>query len=290
MTFKSIFVPMAFEQTAAEVADAGLLLAGAFHAHVMAHHVRQRYATYPPIDFFAAGDATIAATQESHDEATAAFARMMRTAFEERCDKMGAKIVPLSEALKQGGVTASWSDESGLVSLYYSFAARIADLVVTAIPDPREIYLEREIFEEILMQSGAPVLLIPRVGLEALPRRPLIAWDGSLQASRVVRGALPLLQMSEETVLLTIGEADAGTPSLEAAKLWLQRSGVKVTSKSVDWPSGPIAERILNQCEATKADIVVMGGYSHSRLRESLIGGVTMSMLRHSDLPLFLVH
>lgn len=290
MTFKSIFVPVAFEQTAAIVSDAGLLLAGAFKGHVLAHHVRQRYAGYPPADFFpAAGEATAMAL-ESHDEATAGFARMMRAVFEERCDKADAKIVPVSEALKQNGVTASWTEEMGQLALSYSYAARVADLVVTALPDSKDIYLEREILETILIQSGAPVLLVPRDGIEAVPRRPLVAWDGSLQAARVVRCALPLLQMSEEITLLTVGETDPGTPDLEAAKLWLERAGVKVNSKAIDWPSGPIAERILNQGEATNSDLVVMGGYSHSRLREAVVGGVTLHMLRHMDRALLMVH
>ncbi len=290
MPFKTLFVPLAFEDTARTVTDAALLLAGIYQGHVLAHHVRQRYAAYPPIDFYPAGDETTVPALESHDKATAAFARTMRATFEERCDANGARIVPVSEALKQSGVTASWTDQSGQLALKYSTAARTADLVVMAIPDPKEVFMEREVFEMVLMGAGAPVFAVPRSGLDASPRRSLIAWDGSLQASRVVRGAMPLLLQSEETTLLTIGDSDAGTPDLEAARLWLERAGVRVTPRSVDWPSGPIAERILNQCDATNSDIIVMGGYSHSRLRESVLGGVTLHMLRHAERPLLMVH
>jgi nucleotide-binding universal stress UspA family protein len=290
MTFKTLFLPLAFEHTAKTVTDAALSLAGTYQGHVLAHHVRQRYAAYPPMDFYPAGGAATMIAVESHDEATAAFARSMRAAFEERCDVSGARIVPVSEALKQSGVTASWTDQSGQLALNYSTAARTSDLVVMAIPDPKEIYMEREVFEAVLMESGAPIFAVPRSGLDASPCRPLIAWDGSLQASRVVRGAMPLLLQSEETTLLTVGDSDAGTPGLEAARLWLERAGVKVTARSVDWPNGPIAERILNQCDATNSDIIVMGGYSHSRLRESVLGGVTLHMLRHAERPLLMVH
>ncbi|MEO0786237.1 MAG: universal stress protein [Pseudomonadota bacterium] len=290
MPFKSLFVPLAFEETAKASMESALLLAGSFKSHLLAHHVRQRYASYPPMDFFPSGGTASAIVQESHDEATAAFARTMRAAFEEACDRNSAKIVPVTEALKQNGVTASWSEATGHASQDYSLAARIADLVVTAVPAPRDIYLEREIFEALLFQSGAPLMAVPRDGLNALPRRPLVAWDGSLQASRVIRAAMPFLMDSEETTLLTIGETDPGTPGVEAAKLWLERAGVRTTSRTVDWPSGPVAERILNQCDASNADMVVMGGYSHSRLREALIGGVTLHILRHADRPLLMVH
>jgi len=290
MPFKTLFVPMAFEETARTITDAALLMADAFGGHVIAHHVRQRYAAYPPIDFYPTGGTASAIAMEGHDEATAAFARTMRAAFEERCDAAEARIVPLSEALKPKGVTASWQDETGLLALSYSLAARIADLVVTALPGTGGAALERGVFETIMMESGAPVLAVARDGLAAVPRRPIVAWDGSLQASRVIRGALPLLLSSEETTLLTIGETDTGAPSLEAAKLWLERAGVTVTSRSVDWPSGPIAERILNQSNATNSDVIVMGGYSHSRLRENVLGGVTLDMLRNGDRPLLMVH
>ncbi|MEP0316038.1 MAG: universal stress protein [Hyphomonas sp.] len=290
MIFKTIFAPLAFEETANLVTDTALSLAGTFKGHVMAHHVRQRFTEYPPMEFYPTSGAATVLAMEGHDEAAIVFARTMRAQFEERCDAGDVHIVPVSEALKQNGVTASWTEEIGQLPVNYSMAARVADLVVMAIPAAKEVYPERELFESLLMQSSAPVFLTPRSGLAAMPRRPLVAWDGSLQASRVVRCALPMLQESEETTLLTIGETDVGTPSLEAAKLWLERAGVRVKTRSVEWPDRPIAERILNQCDATNSDLVLMGGYSHSRLRENIMGGVTLHMIRHADRPLLMVH
>ena len=265
MIFKTIFAPLAFEETANLVTDT-------------------------PMEFYPTSGAATVLAMEGHDEAAIVFARTMRAQFEERCDAGDVHIVPVSEALKQNGVTASWTEETGQLPVSYSMAARVADLVVMAIPAAKEVYPERELFESLLMQSSAPVFLTPRSGLAAMPRRPLVAWDGSLQASRVVRCALPMLQESEETTLLTIGETDVGTPSLEAAKLWLERAGVRVKTRSVEWPDRPIAERILNQCDATNSDLVLMGGYSHSRLRETIMGGVTLHMIRHADRPLLMVH
>jgi nucleotide-binding universal stress UspA family protein len=289
MVFHTIFVPAAFEATAGSVSDAAIRLAGAFDAHVMALHVRQRAAAYPPIDFYPSVGAASALVMESHDEATAAFARSMRAIFEERCDHADVRIVPLSEIAHRKGVTASWSEQTGLIAPAYSLAARVSDLVVTAMPEPKDGFLEREVLEEILLQSGAPVLLVPRYGLTDVPKRPLVAWDGSLQASRVVRGALPMLRGSEQTTLLTIGDTDEGTPGLEAAELWLQRSGVPVTRRTAD-RNGSIAECIREQAGAVDSDLIVMGGYSHSRLQESIFGGVTHHMLREAALPLLMIH
>ena len=290
MTFKTIFAPLAFEETAKLVSETALLLAGAFKGHVMAQHVRPRFTGYPPMEFYPASASATMMAMEAHDQATSRYARGLRTKFEGLCAALDAHVVPVPEALKQNGVTASWTEEVGQFPLNYGLSARAADLVVMAIPDAKGPHPERELFEAVLMQSGAPVFLTPRSGLSAVPRRPLVAWDGSLQASRVVRAALPLLLQSDETTLLTIGETDAATPSLEQAKLWLERAGVLVTSRHVEWPERPIAERILNQCEASNSDVVLMGGYSHSRLRESIMGGVTLHMIQHADLPILMVH
>ncbi|MEO1746355.1 MAG: universal stress protein [Pseudomonadota bacterium] len=287
---KSFFVPLAFEETAVTAVDAALLLAKSFGGHVLAHHVRQRYTAYPPVDFFPSSGSTQVMISESHDEATAAFARTLRSAFEERCDEAGARIVPVSEALKQNGTTGSFAEETGAMAVTYAKAARVCDLVVTVTPDPKERFMEREIFETILLESGAPVFLTPRTGLAGMPKRPLVAWDGSLQASRAVRASLPVLSNAEVVALLTIGETDEGTPSLEAARCWLERSGVNVAARTVEWPKGTIAERILNQIDATNADLLVLGGYSHSRFQESLFGGVTLHLLKHADIPMVMVH
>ncbi|WP_084397958.1 universal stress protein [Henriciella aquimarina] len=290
MTYKSIFLPLAFQQTTAEVTDFALTLAAAFNAHLLAHHVRQLHDFYPPADFYPADDGAIAKIMSDHDEATAAMAQSIKTVFEARCETAKASIVPEAEALKQNGVTASWRQEIGYPAQSYGLAARTSDLVIMAMPDAKKNSLERDVFEAILFQSGAPVLLIPRSGLDKVPQRPLVAWDGSLQASRSVRAALPLLAPSTTTTLLTVGETDTETPPIDVTKLWLERCGVTVAEKAVDWPHGPVAERILNQCEATNSDLIVMGGYSHSRLRESVIGGVTRDILHHGKYPLLMVH
>ena len=152
------------------------------------------------------------------------------------------------------------------------------------------IFLHTLRLEAVLFQSGGPLLLLPRTGLKALPIRPLIAWDGSLQASRSARSALPLLREAETVTLLTIGQTDEGTPSPEIARRWLERSGAKTVEMAVSAGDGPVAKHLLDQCEASGSDLLIMGGYSHSRLREFFIGGVTRDMLRHGNIPLLLTH
>lgn len=289
MTIRTIFAPIAFEETAAVVVDAALTLAKALHGHVMASHVRQRFEYYPPIAYYPMPFDVSASASEAQSEAASAFARSLRAVFEERCDAAGAHIVPLSEALKQNGVTASWTDTTGMPPTEYGRAARVADLSVIALPSS-SAQLETNLFESLLMESGAPVLLVPRDGLGASPKRILIAWDGSLEAARALRAARPFISDKAEATVMTIGHEDFGTPDVEAARGWVERSGGRANDKTIDWPKGPIAERILNQAEAANADLVVLGGYSHSRMHEALLGGVTRHMIEHADRAVLMMH
>ena len=171
MTFKTIFAPLAFEETAKLVSETALLLAGAFKGHVMAQHVRPRFTGYPPMEFYPASASATVMAMEGHDEAAGRYARALRAKFEDLCAASDAHVVPVPEALKQNGVTASWTEEVGQFPLNYGLSARAADLVVMAIPDAKGAHPERELFEAVLMQSGAPVFLTPRSGLSAVPRR-----------------------------------------------------------------------------------------------------------------------
>lgn len=123
-----------------------------------------------------------------------------------------------------------------------------------------------------------------------MPKRVAVAWDGSLPAARAVSSAMPFLEQAEHVVLVTVGKVDNGAPSCQHAARYLERSGIKAAIEEVDWPKRPVAERILNQAEAHDCDLVVMGGYSHARLFETILGGVTRHMLNHADRSILMAH
>ena len=143
MTFKTIFAPLAFEETAKLVSETALLLAGAFKGYVMAQHVRPRFTGYPPMEFYPASASATVMAMEGHDEAAGRYARALRAKFEDLCAASDAHVVPVPEALKQNGVTASWTEEVGQFPLNYGLSARAADLVVMAKPDAKGVQIGR---------------------------------------------------------------------------------------------------------------------------------------------------
>jgi nucleotide-binding universal stress UspA family protein len=290
MTYKTILTPIMYEETAKAQLESALMIAGAFHAHVHAKHVRQRYTYYPPVAYYPLAPESMVISDEVNEKASEALAAKLRAIFDETSHAAGAHVVPLDEALHQNGVTVSWGDGYGLIQNEFGQFGRIADLSIVTLPGEKTPVLETAVFESLLMSSGRPVLLAPREGLKEVPKRAAIAWDGSLPAARAMQAAMPFLEQAQEVVVVTVGEVDSGTPSCQDAANYLERCGVKASAKEVDWPKRPVAERILNQAEAHTCDLVVMGGYSHARLFETMLGGVTRHMLAHADLSVLMAH
>lgn len=178
--------------------------------------------------------------------------------------------------------------------------ARTADLVIVGRPDPQAGGAdEAHLVEAAFMDSGRPALVLPHAGdrVAAMPpRRAIVAWGGSREAARAVHDALPLLRLAEETIVLIVDARDRGAgagghdePGADLAA-HLARHEVRPRIKRVTSGGTGIGELILAQAGEEGADLLVMGGYGHSRFREMLLGGVTRHVLEHATLPLLIAH
>ncbi|KQQ84751.1 universal stress protein [Aureimonas sp. Leaf324] len=173
-------------------------------------------------------------------------------------------------------------------------ATRLAQLQDVVVMDARSAALLEypEIVEGMLFRSGRPVVLVPEGWDRGPPRTVSIAWDGSIQATRAVADALPILQKAEKVRVVTVtGEKDLGneTPS-ERLAVYLGRHGVQVREEALTAPNGRVADTLRAHFVANDSDMLVMGAYAHSRLHEAVLGGVTRTLLAAAPIPLFLSH
>jgi len=176
--------------------------------------------------------------------------------------------------------------------------ARYSDLLVIGQPDPDEgLPAERsDVAQYVLLNGGRPVLLVPYAGsFDAIGRRAVIAWDGSPEAARAVTGAIPLLRESGLVQVAVfnpeIGYAAHGEEPGADIALYLARHDIKVevarqtTDRHVD-----LGNALLSHVADFGADLLVMGGYGHARLREVLLGGVTRTVLTSMTIPVLMSH
>lgn len=146
----------------------------------------------------------------------------------------------------------------------------------------------------LALACGCPVLLVPDVSTSSrMPQRILIAYNARREAMRAVRDALPLLARARAIEILTIregtDETDAEEPG-QAAQTLLSRHGIASRLSPSNGTTGDVTEAILSRADEFGADLVCMGAYGHSRLREVALGGVTWHMLREATLPVLMSH
>src|SRR5690606_5690160 len=173
--------------------------------------------------------------------------------------------------------------------------ARASDLVVASQADPEwELSGMFDFPERLVMESGRPVLLVPYAGAYGeIGKRITIAWSGKRESARAVFDALPLLKMAGDVTLLCVTSAGDGgqgeLPGTEIAAA-LARHGVKLTVKKSIVEDISVADDILSRLADSGTDLLIMGAYGYSRLREMVFGGVTHHILKHMTVPTLMSH
>ena len=151
--------------------------------------------------------------------------------------------------------------------------------------------------DTLLFEGACPCLVVPHSGKIAPPgKRILLTWNASRESARALREALPLLQSAEEVVVLA-SEPDSsrvdvasGHPHADELMHYLEAHAVAATPTGTGSSDISPTDAIVAQAADMNADLIVMGGYGHARLREFILGGVTHDMLKASPVPLFLAH
>lgn len=171
----------------------------------------------------------------------------------------------------------------------FTTLARAHDLTILDA-EPISLAVDRGLIEAVLTASGRPLIVVPQ-GREAFAGdRIIVAWDGSAKAARALHDALPFLRAAAQVELISVtGEKDLAhtVPGAEIAP-HLTRHGVMVNVLALPAMDSDVAETLRNHAHLTRADMIVMGAYVHSRLREMMLGGTTQSLLKNAPVPLFL--
>jgi nucleotide-binding universal stress UspA family protein len=174
--------------------------------------------------------------------------------------------------------------------------ARYADLAILGQHDPDDPASgPRYLPEEVVLGCGRPVLMLPYIGPPAtFGERVIVAWDASREAARAVNDALPLLRQAKQVGVLSVNPrpwpfAHGEEPGADIG-LHLARHGVRVEVQRIEARDVDVANAILSHLADQSADLLVMGGYGHSRLREFVLGGVTRTILGEMTVPVLMSH
>ncbi|MCP5086658.1 MAG: universal stress protein [Rhodobacteraceae bacterium] len=173
-------------------------------------------------------------------------------------------------------------------------AARFSDLTVLPRPFGEErTETDERITEGALFSDQCPILIVPDDQADVPRNKVVIAWDGGQQALRAAKGALPLLEQADEVDVIIVESKGNGRQQEKIAAdigTFLSRHRINVVIKVIPKSANRMADVIRTHAEEMGANLVVMGGYGHSPLREFLFGGATRNMLKDSNIPILMAH
>jgi nucleotide-binding universal stress UspA family protein len=180
---------------------------------------------------------------------------------------------------EHAGADLEWRSEEGDDVALAGIHGRYADLVIAS----------PELARDLVFGAGAPVLAVP-AGVTAAPaKRVLVAWNGSREAARAVRDALPLLKTAD-SVEVSVIDPPEGRAIGEGLATMLARHGIPVAVREALSQGNDVGAMLLEQAKTGGADLIVMGAYGHSRFREWVLGGATEEVLAESKIPVLVSH
>jgi len=195
-------------------------------------------------------------------------------------------------AVRRHAIGGEWRRARGCMAAEVALHARCADLAVVAREDLGEGGGALDLPESLVLTCGRPIVILPPQGASGPLRRVLVAWDAGAEASRAVAGAMPLLLRAEAVEVLVVDhEGDAPAPGRGPGAdiaAHLARHGVRAELRQLSSGTEGVGRVLLSRAASFGADLVVMGAYGHSRLRERVFGGVTRTALAEAILPVLM--
>ncbi|MCC7271670.1 MAG: universal stress protein [Alphaproteobacteria bacterium] len=294
MTIRTILAPVRGAEGAERAMDAALAVGRKFGAHVELLHVSGDPRDAIPF----VGDAMISAdvideivrkvAEDTQARINRARARFDALVGDHAVRRIEAR--PTRAEAAAGTFSVAWRHLSGREDEVVSGRGRIFDLIVTDRPMADDDGLPEATLEGALLGTGRPIFVAPPGGVPSIGTRVAIAWNGSTAAARAVAAAMPFLEQAESTHILVGQSPTARQPLAEDLATMLAWHQVKASVKTFDPGSGHVGNALLAEAHRLHADLLVMGGYGHSHLREMIFGGATIDAIFAAELPLLMIH
>jgi nucleotide-binding universal stress UspA family protein len=284
MSYKTILVHLADIRRTKRLLDVAVPLAAKMKSHLIGLSILPPYVVVPAMDM---GGAAI--TIDEHRKAYRVEMNLLRDAF--------------TTATRGHSVESEWRAEWRESDADFITApgalmdhARASDLFICSQRDPDWRYSDMlEDPERMTMDSGRPVLMVPNAGKAAMPLKTItVAWNGRRESARAVFDAMPLLKAADDVNVVWINpeherEVAGDIPAAELCAT-LARHHVKCQASQAAAIGGDVGTELLRQATAFGSDLLVMGCYGHSRLREFVLGGASRNVLGNMRLPVLMSH
>jgi nucleotide-binding universal stress UspA family protein len=282
---RNILVPLFSECSGEPALEASLTLAKRMNSHIRAMFIRPNpdaAMRYIPEMVIAGGIDRESIEKEGHQAAETEKAR-----FNAWRAKHELAAEPADNRLDSR--FASWREQVGEIEQIVTHFGRVSDLIAMSRFETNNVTAAR-CFDAAVFGTGRPTLIVPKKVPWDLLDHVMIAWNGSLEASHAVFGALPLLHAAQLVTIFNVPETDSDEPGgteLAEALSWYGISARRVGRVE---PASSTGAALLTAAHHCKATLIVMGAYTHSRLQQTFLGGVTRRVLSEATIPVLMSH
>jgi nucleotide-binding universal stress UspA family protein len=292
MSYRTILMPVGQPEHVESAMQTAFLVAARFAGHVHGLHVlpdltnpvtHGLIATRMSLD---AASSDLRKFKGSAERELERQSRELKHLFETAAARAGAAIQCTPDPGSR--LSASWQEVTGFENELVGGLGRIFDLTVIAPRGPRGS--SHDTVQAALLDTGRPLLLAPPAVPAVLGNTVLLAWNASPQAARATASALPFLEKAARVVVMSVGNGPEPAPNAGELTRALAWHGIAAQARHLEQGSRRVRDILLAEASAMAADLLVIGAYSHSRMRQIVFGGVTEHMLDHAELPVLMAH
>lgn len=286
---RKILLPLVSTSNAEAALIRGYNFARRFGAHLAVLHVRPDGRDIAPLAGEGLSGAMVEELMRTAEHESSRHAHEVRAMFERFvAAHPDIEVISPRSSFPWDKPSISFNILNGAESEIVPFHARLSDFTLVPHPDSGAEVSSSETLHAVLFDSGRPVVIAPRTPVEGMIKRVCIGWNGTAESSSALRGALAWAHTAEAVRVLHCEDYQRRGPKAREVIDYLSFHGIK--AEAVEFPAidRDVGKGLLAACHEFKADMLAMGAYSHSRLRQLILGGVTRYTLEHADLTVLM--
>jgi nucleotide-binding universal stress UspA family protein len=286
MAIRKLLLPLTGTAAGEAALATALTIARIWKAHVTALHVRVDSRDVAPLAGEGLSGAMIEEMMTATEKESSDRAHAVRHMFERFVAEQNVTVVDARPGADMA--TASFAAVTGREEDLVAQLARLADLTIVPHPEAGEDVSSSDALHAVLFDSGRPVLIAPQIAPKTIGTRVCLGWNGTAESASAVLAAIPWMQRAEAVRILSADEYQRRGPGAQDLAAYLALHGVRAELATFRPLDKDVGAGLLAAAREFGADLLAMGAYSHSRLRQLILGGVTRHVLEKSDLPLLM--
>ena len=285
MPIRKLLLPLTGTVAGEAALATALRAARLWDAHLTALHVQADSRDVAPL----AGEGLSGAMIEEMMSATEKEGTQRSAAVRALFDRFVAEHgVTVAEPHPGAGATANFASATGREEDLVAQLARLTDLTVVPHPEAGDDVSSSDALHAVLFDSGRPVLIAPKTPTPTIGTRICVAWNGTAESAAAVQAAIPWMQRAQAVRVLSADEYQRRGPAASALAGYLALHGIQVEIATFRPLEREVGRGLLAAAREFDADLLAMGAYSHSRLRQLILGGVTRHVLEHATIPVLM--